>query len=250
MFCFVLIFEVFSQEITTFNGIIYSRISDNGFGVGNSEKKIAIIDKNQNIRIDSKITFDESSFDVVEILDYAFYQCAHVYSVVIPDSVRKIGKFAFCGCISLESISIPNHVTEIGDSCFSHCSSLDYIQFSSALREIGQNAFENCSSLRFVSFPTNISKIGKKAFRSCPELRLVTYDGSNTIDNSIFGGTTKEMKLQIYVTCEYHSSTFGGVPIKNPCTGNNKRLVLINRVMAIFVGCFTIGVMLLFKYMS
>ena len=250
MFCFFLIFRSFCYESATFNGILYSKLDEKSFGVGNSEQKAAIFDRNQNIRIDSKINFNGKPFEVTEVLPYAFYYCSHIYSIVLPDTIKKIGKFAFFGCITLESINIPNSVTEIGESCFAQCSTLNYIQFSSSLKEIGQKAFESCSSLRFVILPTNLSQIGKNAFSSCSELVLITYNGSNLIEESIFGGSTNENKLQIYVTCDYHSNSFGRVPITNPCTGNNKKLVLINRVMAIFVGCFTIGVMLLFKYMN
>ena len=43
-------------------------------------------------------------------------------SVVIPDSVTRIGNEAFCGCTSLSNIILPDSVTSIGESAFEGCS--------------------------------------------------------------------------------------------------------------------------------
>ena len=241
--------EAISDQVE-YKGIIYSQIDFRSYGVGTIEKRSALNDKNPNIRIDSKISVGNKFYDVTQITQYAFYECTYIYSIVLPETIVSIGKHAFHGCIMLETIVIPNLVTSIGEYCFTQCSSLNYIQLSSSLKEIGPFAFQMCQVLRFIALPSTLSHIGKGAFSSCPELVLITYDGRNPIDEVIFGETTNQEKLQIYVTCDYHSNTFGRVVIHNPCTGNNKKILLINRVMAIFIGCFTIGVLFLFKSMG
>ena len=54
-------------------------------------------------------------------MDYAFYGCGSLTSVVIGDSVASIGSSAFYNCSSLTSIVIPNSVTSIGDYAFCNC---------------------------------------------------------------------------------------------------------------------------------
>ena len=54
----------------------------------------------------------------------AFWGCASLTRVFIPDSVTSIGDNAFIGCYNLTRIIIPDSVTHIGKSAFSSCYSL------------------------------------------------------------------------------------------------------------------------------
>ena len=59
---------------------------------------------------------------VLDIGDYAFYNCYSLASITIPNSVQSIGDAAFYNCYSLASITIPSSVTNIGDRAFDNCS--------------------------------------------------------------------------------------------------------------------------------
>ncbi len=60
--------------------------------------------------------------DVVSIADSAF-ESSDIKSVIIPDSVTKIGWFSFKGCKNLRTVTIPQSVTSIGYSAFGQSSS-------------------------------------------------------------------------------------------------------------------------------
>ena len=65
----------------------------------------------------------------------AFSGCTSLQSIVIPNSVTKIGSFTFSGCTSLQSIEIPNSVTEIGAHAFRNCTSLQSIDIVTQEKE-------------------------------------------------------------------------------------------------------------------
>ena len=58
------------------------------------------------------------------ISENAFYNCASLTNITMPNTVQVIGARAFCGCSSLTSITIPDTVEKIGSQAFYGCSGL------------------------------------------------------------------------------------------------------------------------------
>lgn len=100
----------------------------------NSGSDILSVDK-EDILIkigDIGDSFDESyaqenGLNLVEISNYAFYNCYSLTSIELPESVKKIGDFSFSGCINLK-LGVINSKDNI---------------------IIGFNAFENCNNLMY-----------------------------------------------------------------------------------------------------
>ncbi len=113
---------------------------------------------------------------------YNSYSNEYTGSVDIPSmvtyndltySVTSIGDFAFDGCTGLTSITIPNSVTSIGDYAFDDCSGLTSVTIPNSVTTIGYDAFLGCSDLTRVTIPNSVTSIGDSAFYGCTNLRVV-----------------------------------------------------------------------------
>lgn len=103
-----------------------------------------------------------------EIPDYAFFGMgtvtAYLESVVLPDSITRIGASAFEDCTKLKSIEIPAGVTEIGDSAFRNCQSLKAIKIPSNLKTVNKFVFSDCDSLKNVMISDGVQNLEDCSF--------------------------------------------------------------------------------------
>ena len=159
-----------------------------------------------DIAIPSTIIYEDVTYDVTNIGDYAFIGCTDLVSVTIPNSVTTIGRSAFGSCSSLTSVTIPNSVTSIVGAAFSGCDNLKKVTLDCAtlLREehsygtygfgffsnafgaqvthviigenctsIGNGFFNKCENMTEIDIPQSVKFIGNGAFYGCSGLTSV-----------------------------------------------------------------------------
>ena len=121
---------------------------------------------------------------VTSIGEYAFYKCTGLTSVVIGNSVTSIGEYAFGWCYGITSITIPNSVTSIVGNAFAFCSGLTSVEFNAEnCTTMGSSyypVFEECTALSTVTIGENVKNIPDYAFRSCSGLTSITIPNSVT----------------------------------------------------------------------
>ena len=182
-----LIAPVWAQTTgTTPEGIAWSQTSD-GKGI--------IIDSYDGTATAVRVPDRINNLPVVEINMNAFNAISgvtRITSVVIPNTVTKIGDAAFGGQSEITSITLPSSLIEIGRNAFQGCG-FTSITLPASVRTIGIGAFATCRALTSVSLPASITTIGNDAFRLCVALTTVTIPSSVTritFGTNVFTGAT------------------------------------------------------------
>ena len=148
--------------------------------------------------IPASVTYNDKTYSVTSIGNYAFWSCSGLTSVTIPNSVTSIEKQAFYGCSGLTSVTIPNSVTSIGDYAFYSCSGMTSVEIPNSVTSIGIGAFYGCTGLTSVTIPNSVTSIGIGAFQECIGLTSVTIPNSVTsIGREAFYGCSGLTSLSV-----------------------------------------------------
>lgn len=109
-------------------------------------------------------------------------------SIIIPNSVKKIGDYAFSCCYSLEKLEIPDSVTELGllENEYSDGeSTLKEIKLGRGLNQVSGGTFRGCVSLKKITLYENTEIVSYGNFygewdesEDYPEIEELNYIGS------------------------------------------------------------------------
>ncbi len=116
-------------------------ITDFSFAVGADGTILLVeyIGVSENVIIPQKV----NGLDVTSIYDNAFRENTKITSVIIPASVKEIGRNAFAYCYSLKTVTFSEGLIKIGSSAFLG-SSVTEITLPSTLSLISADAFSSC----------------------------------------------------------------------------------------------------------
>ena len=108
----------------------------------------------------------------VNSIGATFGSCTNLTTLIIGNSVTRIGSGAFRGCENLTSITFGNSVTTIDWEAFAWCKKLSSVTIPSKVTSIGINAFTGCSSLD--SLFINAREFNSEIFTNCNKLKEIT----------------------------------------------------------------------------
>ncbi|MDE7231874.1 MAG: leucine-rich repeat domain-containing protein [Lachnospiraceae bacterium] len=132
------------------SGMKFEIIDDHCASISSSRYRGKILE------IPGTVTHDGAVYTVTQISENGFEYSKDVERIVIPDSVKVVGKNAFISCDKASEVVL-----------------------SQNLEEIAEKAFYNCASLERITIPGSVSTIGYEAFRGCKELTEVTLENTN-----------------------------------------------------------------------
>lgn len=164
---------------------------------------------------------------VTGIAQYAFYNCANLVKVVMPNGITHIDQYAFSGCGALEEITLPENLKTIGYRGFKYCYALQRVDVTSiaswcniefdspasqpfcdgtadcmlyidgvpqmeivipdGVERLNNYAFRLYQRLTYISIPGSVTNIGTAAFLECSGLKSVTLP--QIVCNSGFAAT-------------------------------------------------------------
>lgn len=107
-----------------------------------------------------------------EAIEYGYKYAEILENIVIPDTVREIGKSAFAGCLALKNITLNKELVRVDDGAFNLLVSTTIssakvnLEDCTKLEYIGAYAFQGCNGIEKVTLPPTVTHIGEYAFES------------------------------------------------------------------------------------
>ena len=105
----------------------------------------------------------------------AFEDCRQLVSVVLPEGIETLENGTFLRCWSLRSVQLPESLTTIKDGVFWECHSLESIKLPAKVKTIGKDAFLGCQKLQEVILPNALQELGDGCFDVCDNLKKVVF---------------------------------------------------------------------------
>ena len=250
-------YQVLSEDASTMTGtvtvwdggmsgdlVIPSHITYNGFDYTVKE-------------IQSEYYIDDDG-EIEDCDGEAFYE-SEITSVVIPNTIEKIGSYAFSGCPELTTVNIPASVTIIESGIFSECANLTTITVDTnnpvfdsrnncnaiietasntliqgcnvsvipeTVTSIGRQAFYGCSGFTSINIPNNVSTIGSYAFGNCSNLSTVNIGSGVTNINIYSFGNSNNLN---YINIDPDNSKYD--------SRDNCNAVIETATNSLFLGC-------------
>lgn len=146
--------------------------SGNYDGIDKLELAESLIVNSANTRGIRKTASSTKEYRLTSIGEQAFNR-ATFKEVIIPNSVRNIGRVAFANLQNLEKVTIPRSVEIVGECAFSCSEKLNFVEVGDGAEELGYGAFYQNPSLRSVQLGAGIKSIGGMAFAYSPEITQV-----------------------------------------------------------------------------
>lgn len=164
---------------------------------------------NTDVVIPEIITYEGNNYEVTDIDNNAFSECAYLRDISLPNTLRHIGDSAFYkskilsqevilpesltsigisafAYTNISEINIPGTIQKIPDTAFYACENLTTANIGQGIVSIGKDAFSFCKKLRTVNMPSTVETIGSKAFSYCEHLGTIKLENVKQIGRGAF----------------------------------------------------------------
>ena len=141
----------------------------------------------------------------------AFNRCGKLEHLKLPKNLKVIGDGALSDS-ALRSVVIPESVEKMGEAVFEYCDLLEDVSINCPLEEIPTRMFYKCEKLETLNLPENIKAINDFAFCDCESLKTflipssVEFIGEEALSNTLIAyadlTNVKEIGDGAFKNCE------------------------------------------------
>ena len=157
---------------------------------------------------DSKLTSIIIPNSVTKIGEDVFEDAQNLTSIEIPNSVTSLGEYLLAGCSSLNDVKLSNNITTIPVGCFAECIGLTSINIPNGVTTIDEEAFAE-TGLTSINFPESIKFIGDYAFAWSELTSVVIPEGVETIGEAAFAYSDPLTAINVAEDNKYFTSQNG-----------------------------------------
>lgn len=122
----------------------------------------------------------------------------------IPEGTALIKEHEFSNNRILKKVVLPSTIKIIGKSAFENCENLEELIINGELEEIDDCAFKN-TGIQSLILPVSVKKLGKECFMNCHNLFEVTIESSNISITDSFKKCEKLEKVNVNFNLFYPS---------------------------------------------
>ena len=175
---------------------------------------------NISVNIGSTVTYQNQTFNVRNINNYACYRDDRITGSIILANNGYVGLSAFESCSNATGSITVSSQGDIKDNAFKNCSKVAGTITVTNSGNIGDNAFASCSKATAGNIQ-NQGYIGQQAFISCSALKTLQVSNSGYIGAKAFNSCTGLETLEVSNGGEIKREAFKGCGITNSATISN-----------------------------
>lgn len=207
-----------SKDCHVINGIYYYRDYEGSARVLKAEPNISFIE------LPESIILPNGEKLIVETIDYIAFANTDIESIVIPKSVKRLGRCAFEGCTELINVRFCGDLERIEEECFMSCTKMESIVLPSNVGRIERACFASCKSLKRFKLPLNMTCIANFMFGYCTSLTTIelppyitgigycSFEGCTGLTNICFNENITSIGDEAFAYC----TSLKNIEINNP----------------------------------